>query len=267
MRLLLAALLVALPGLADAQTIVSAAPAAMLPAPVPLPPTPGLGLPLAPIGLPLADIALPLAPIGTPSPSTITRTPTRTVPAAGGRREPSRPRGLRHKGRPGAPGVVYVVPAYGWGLPGYPDAGAPEPVPENVATGTLWLDIEPRGAGEVYIDGYLAGTTMDVRGSMLLDAGVHRVEIRAAGYHPIGVGVRIEAGGVVTLRRALQPLAAPAAPPAAAPDIDEPPAANAVPIVRKPFYYIPGCYLGDVPPKDAGLAPTCDLNKMVVIQP
>ena len=39
------------------------------------------------------------------------------------------------------------------------------------------------------------------------------------------------------------------------------------PIARKPFYFIPGCYLGDVPPKDAGLPASCDQSKTVVVKP
>lgn len=145
-----------------------------------------------------------------------------------------------------------------------PAAAAEAPAP--AATGTLWLDIEPRGVGEVYVDGYLAGTTLDVRGSMELDAGAHQVEIRADGYQPVGVAVRIEPGGVVTLRRALQPNAVAPSPTAAPPPAAASPAA-ATPVARRPFYYIPGCYLGDVPPKDAGLPPGCDQSKTVVVRP
>ena len=119
-------------------------------------------------------------------------------------------------------------------------------------------------SGEVYIDGYLAGTTMDVRGSIPLDAGRHRIEVLAEGYEPVTVDVRLEAGGVVTLRRALKPVAAPAAP---APRTAEPPAAPAAPIPRKPFYFIPGCYLGDVPPTEVRLPASCDVSKATVIRP
>lgn len=255
MRLLIAALLVALPTLADAQTVTSEGSRRSQP-----PPQPSIGLPLAPIGLPLADITPTLAPIGTlPGP-----TDTRSTPDRAPGRQP-RGRGPQHKGRT-RPGAVYVVPYYGWGMSvaAAPGPAAAPPTAAPVSTGTLWLDIEPRGVGEVYVDGYLAGTTLDVRGSMELDAGAHQVEIRADGYQPVGVAVRIEAGGVVTLRRALRPLEVTPAPPpvaaAAAP-------AAATPIVRKPFYYIPGCYLGDVPPKDAGLPPGCDQSKTVVVRP
>jgi hypothetical protein len=257
MRLLLAALLVVLPSIADAQTTRSDGSRRSQP------PPPSNSLPLAPIGLPLPDITPTLAPIGLPAGPTETKSSPDRTPS----RQP-RQRGPHRRGHAG-PSVVYVVPAYGWGLP----AAAPAPVPTATAegaepTGTLWLDVEPRGVGEVYIDGYLAGTTLDVRGSMTLDAGRHRVEVRAEGYQPVGVDVRIEAGGAVTLRRTLQPAPATPEPPAAGPPATSPARPGApAPIPRKPFYYIPGCYLGDVPPKDAGLPPTCDPSKTVVVKP
>lgn len=259
MRLLFAVLLVALPSVADAQSAKSDGPRRGQP-----PPAPSIGLPLAPIGLPLADITPTLAPIGTlPGP-----TDTRSSPDRAPRRQP-RDRGPQRKGRNG-PGVVYVVPAYGWGMPVAP-AASPAAAPVAAApasSGTLWLDVEPRGVGEVYVDGYLAGTTLDVRGSIELAAGVHHVEIRAEGYQAVGVPLRIEPGGVVTLRRTLQPVvAAPEPPVAAAPAGPAAPSAARVPIPRKPFYHIPGCYLGDVPPKDAGLPPSCDQSKTVVVRP
>jgi hypothetical protein len=255
MRLLLAALLVALPSFADAQTATSGSRRSQ-------PPPPSIGLPLAPIGLPLADITPTLAPIGTPPGPTVTAT---SAPHRPDVRQP-RERGPHRQGRRG-PSVVYVVPAYGWGMTmgAAPSPPAAAEAPAPAATGTLWLDIEPRGVGEVYVDGFLAGTTLDVRGSMELDAGPHQVEIRADGYQPVGVAVRIEPGGVVTLRRALQPLAVTPSP-LPAPAASAAPVAPA-PIPRKPFYYIPGCYLGDVPPKDAGLPPSCDQSKTVVVRP
>jgi hypothetical protein len=258
MRLLLAALLIVLPSVADAQTATSDGSRRGRSQP---PPPPSNSLPLPPIGLPLADITPTLAPLGiAPGP-----TETKSVPDRGPSRPP-RQRGPHHRGRSG-PNVVYVVPAYGWGLPSMLPAPAPAPAAATEATGTLWLDIEPRGTGEVYIDGYLAGTTLDVRGSMTLDAGAHRVEVRADGYQPVGVDVRIEAGGAVTLRRTLQPLSAAPEPQAAALPADAPVQPAPAPIARKPVYYIPGCYLGDVPPKDAGLPPTCDPSKTVVVKP
>ena len=227
------------------------------------------GSTLPPIGMPLPEIGMPLPPIGLRLPP-LGLAPLEPVkaqrPGPGGerRRGPASPE--RRHGRRG-PGVVYVLPAYyPWWDEGAAAPGAP--LPEEAApTGTLWLDIEPRGVGEVYIDGYLAGTTMDVRGSIPLEAGRHRIEVLAEGYELVAVDVRLDAGGVVTLRRALKPLAAPAEPPARMAEPAAPPAAPAAPIPRKPFYFIPGCYLGDVPPTDARLPAGCDVSKATVIRP
>jgi hypothetical protein len=51
------------------------------------------------------------------------------------------------------------------------------------------------------------------------------------------------------------------APPAAAPDPAAPP------IARKPFYFIEGCYLGDVPPAEAKLPASCDPAKATIYWP
>ena len=106
------------------------------------------------------------------------------------------------------------------------------------------IDLEPRGVGEVYVDGYLVGTADDLRGAVTLDAGPHRIAVRAPGYEPLDVDVRIDAGRAITYRRVLQPVGAPPVA-AAAPE----------PIPRKPFYLIPGCYLGDVPPRTSSCRP------------
>ncbi len=254
MRFVVMALVVLLPGVADAQSRrVERAdpPAAVLP----------------PIGLPLPEIGLPLAAARAGASRDADR-----VEAA--HRPPYEGRPPRGKGRRGAD-VVYVVPAYPWlGAP-YPWAEYSEPFPsaplsadvpgaiveappavEEVPSGTLWLDLEPRGVGEVYVDGYLVGTADDLRGSVTLAAGPHRIAVRAPGYEPLEVDVRIDAGRAITYRRVLQPVGAPPAA-AAAPE----------PIPRKPFYLIPGCYLGDVPPQDVKLPAGCDPGKATVIHP
>lgn len=247
MRLLLTTLLVLLPGLADAQRH-------RPPAPEP----PASTLP--PIGLPLPQIGLRLAPIGLAPPVTSTT----SEPAASARRHHSRP--PSRKGRTG-PGVVYVMPAYPWdwygaAVPGTTDpAAAAEPVVTPVTAARLRLEVEPRGVAEIYVDGYFVGTADDRRDEVALEPGSHRVDIRAPGYESERVDVRLEAGESATLRRSLQREGgAPPLPRLA-------PATEPAPIARKPFYFIPGCYLGDVPPKDAGLPATCDQSKTVVVKP
>ena len=136
----------------------------------------------------------------------------------------------------------------------------PEPVAPPPPAATLRLEIEPSVA-EIYVDGYFIGTADDHRGEVALEPGSHRVDIRAVGYGPELIDVRIEPGVTATLRRSLQPEGGAAAMPPSSPGPDP------VPIARKPFYFIPGCYLGDVPPKDAGLPASCDQSKTVVVKP
>ena len=252
MRLLITTLLVFLPGLAEAQRH-------RPPAPEPPASTlPPIGLPLAPIGLPLPQIGLGLPPLGLAPAATSTGPDV----APGPHRQPSRP-GHR-KGRPGA-GVVYVLPAYMWD--GFyvgtaaPAVAAPEPVAPPPLLATLLLEVEPRGVAEIYVDGYFVGTAADRRGELALEAGSHRVDLRADGYEAERVDVRIEPGDVATLRRSLQRQAGGAVLP------PPEPAREPAPITRKAFYFIPGCYLGDIPPKDAGLPASCDQSKTVVVKP
>ena len=158
------------------------------------------------------------------------------------------------------------MPAYPWdwygaAVPGTTaPAAAAEPVVTQMAA-RLRLEVEPRGVAEIYVDGYFVGTADDRRDEVALEPGSHRVDIRAPGYESERVDVRLEAGDSATLRRSLQREGGAPPPPRSAP----PPAP--APIARKPFYFIPGCYLGDVPPKDAGLPASCDQSKTVVVKP
>ena len=233
------------------------------PTPTTSDPPPAVGA-LPPIGLPLAPIGLPLAPLGVAAGETPTQSPSSS---------PARPRRLERGNRSRSPrggsrgGAVYVVP-YFWSGPAAAMFGASSPAatptpaaPAAVATATLWLEVNPRGAVEIYVNGDFIGTA-DERNPVVLEPGRHRVELRAAGHETQSVDLRADPGASLTLRRTLEPL------PAAAPAPPDPtPAPPAVPVARKPFYFIPGCYLGDVPPKDAGLPASCDHSKTVVMRP
>ena len=247
MRVLSAVLLFALPAFANAQTPADARTSTL----------PPIGLALPPIGLPLAPIGL--APPG-PTPTISERPPARP-------REQSR-HGRQRPGRSG-PGVIYVVAAYGWSnasLEAAAAAPAPAavPAPAAPATGTLHLDLQPPPTGQLFLDGAYVGTLDALGTDLTLAAGTRQVEIRQPGYRPFTLTARIEEGRSLEYRGALEPAAAaaPAAP--AAPAAIQPPAA---PIARKPLYFIPGCYLGDVPPREAGLPPACDPNKAVTFKP
>ena len=117
--------------------------------------------------------------------------------------------------------------------------------------GRLILDIAPQTA-QIFAGGYYVGTSEDFsfgRGGGVLDAGFYRIDVSAAGYEPIAVDLRITSGQSVTYRAAMK--------------------AISTPLVVKPttFYLIPGCYMGNVPPKDAHLPASCDAGRAVTWNP
>jgi hypothetical protein len=93
---------------------------------------------------------------------------------------------------------------YGGYGAGSGDAGSYGAAP--LPRGSLKLKVDPKNA-EVYIDGYFMGTVDDFDGMfqhLELDAGPHRVEIRAIGYRTITFDVRIEPNDTITYRGVLQ---------------------------------------------------------------
>jgi hypothetical protein len=229
-------------------------------------PLPTIGLPLPTIGLPLSPIGLPLPPLGLPPrlDEQNNRTPRKRVPER-------RPKSRSHSRRPS---VVYVVPPYGWG--GWQlGAGAPtSDVPgvvvnpaQDSRAGALQLDVQPAASFQLYVDNYFVGTSNDVGNTLELEAGPHRVEIRAAGFKPHIFDTRVTAGRTMTYQAELEPLVTEQAP-AAEPDSA---AANPPPTeaARKPttIYFIPGCYLGNLPPEQLKLPAGCDLSLLQTHKP
>jgi hypothetical protein len=212
--------------------------------------------PLPPIGLPLPQIGLPLPPIGLPAAAVPRPSVNRPVP---GMRRPRRSAG-------------YLVPVYGWPYPydaaaasttpGPRDGSAarPEPQPQPLA-GRLRLDVDPRGDQQVYVDGYYVGTPEDFGAELDLESGPHSVEIQAPGYATLQVNVNIAPGRSITYRATLNATDAKPAPEAAVPSST--PVAPATPMTG---YFIPGCYIGNVPPQDAGLPASCDLDRVITIK-
>jgi hypothetical protein len=125
--------------------------------------------------------------------------------------------------------------------------------------GYLSLFVQPVTA-QIYVDGFFLGTIEDYRGvpGPLIDAGPHRVELRAVGYETAAFDIRIVAGGVVTLRDDLVLAGTPA--PASAPTR---PAGGR----GRTFYVIPRCYAGDTPPTPAHLPAGCDPAAMRTVLP
>jgi hypothetical protein len=150
--------------------------------------------------------------------------------------------------------MVVVTPdmfAFGSALPGpaRPEEVAPAPestVAPRTARGSLFLQVQPARV-QVFVDGYYVGTVDDfdgTPGALMLDAGAHVVELDDPAYEHVRFDVRIDSSQPIIYRREMSPASAqPAAP---------------LTSTSSPMYSIPGCYLGNVPPNDAGLPATCD---------
>jgi hypothetical protein len=92
----------------------------------------------------------------------------------------------------------YGYPVYGYGYGGY--SGRPY--------GGVRIDLPQRDA-EVYVDGYFVGTVDEFDGVLQqanIEAGPHRIEIRAPEYEPIVFDVNVEPGRTITYRASMRPL-------------------------------------------------------------
>jgi len=229
------------------------------------PTLPSIGLPLPPIGLPLPPIGLPLPPIGLPP---VSDTRPQVFDDHVSRDAENRPSQSGSSEFRSAPSLIFFVPAYGWGYPypgqiasppsSSPDTSPNDRKPERL-TGNLRLDMKPDGAVQVFVDGYYVGTRDDFNGELELDAGTHTIEIRAHGYETLTFDVKITPGRSITYRGELK----------SADDKPEPDGtrASVTPAGPTTFYYIPGCYLGNVPPKDVKLPATCDVSRLITRKP
>lgn len=175
-----------------------------------------------------------------------------------------RPRSYAHNYQPS---VVYVLPTYGYaGLPvtttyettpaqpAMPPA--PEPQVARVPLGALRLEVEPRESLQIFVDGVFVGTPADLGDDLEMTTGPHRIELRARGYKPQVFDVGIIEDRSITYRGTLDrdPAAVPAAP-------------IAKPGGSKTMYVIPGCYVGNVSPKEVSLPAGCDISKLTTISP
>jgi hypothetical protein len=144
--------------------------------------------------------------------------------------------------------VFYVPQPVAAPLP--PPAPEPRPVAPPMP-GRLILDIAPQTA-QIFAGGYYIGTAEDFsfgRGGGVLDAGVYRIDVSATGYEPIAIDLRVTSGQSVTYRATMKAIPTPLA------------------VAPTTFYLIPGCYMGNIPPKDAHLPDTCDLRRAVTWRP
>jgi len=168
--------------------------------------------------------------------------------------------------------VVYFLYDHSWGVaegarsatPGTVAAyAAPPAPPEEQATGILRLEIEPAGAGlQLYVDGAFVGAADDFNGELPLTAGRHTIEMRAPGYEAISLEANITEGRSITYRDTLARSSG-ALPPEPTPA----PRADTAPSAPSTFYFIPGCYMGNVPPSEVELPVGCDLSRLVTRTP
>ena len=121
----------------------------------------------------------------------------------------------------------------------------------------MHLDLQPGVDPQIYVDGYYVGMLSDVGGELTLDAGAHAIELREAGYEILRVDVRISPEGLITYRGELKPVSGADLPGPRADVAQSPPPPDVAPS-RTTIYVIPGCYVGNVPPKDARLPAGCD---------
>ena len=230
-------------------------------------PLPSIGLPLPQIGLPLPEIGLPLPPLGLP-PVPMERTPALDVQHR--RANSTRPAPeIEHQHRrfgqsaafPSARTVIYFVPTSGWP---YLEA-ATQPTARQAQkspAGRLRLELQPGVVPQIFVDGYYVGTLDDFNSELTLDAGPHQVEVRADGYETLGLNVKVSPDRPITYRGTLKRTGAAPAP------VPEAPAPPELPLpARATIYVIPGCYVGNVPPRDAGLPAGCDESRATAFTP
>lgn len=165
-----------------------------------------------------------------------------------------------------APTIVVFGSPYMWSDGAAPTPGVivppPAPAIEAVATGRLRFELHPTSV-QLFVDGDYVGTLDDVGAELELAAGTRRIEIRAPDYRTVVIDARIAPGRTITYRAALEPLS-----PAASADVPPDPTPEPrAPLPKQTFYFIPGCYLGNVPPHQVRLPPGCDVSRLITHTP
>ena len=122
--------------------------------------------------------------------------------------------------------------------------------------GHVSIDVLPTSA-QVFVDGQYVGLSYELGSGFTLEVGPHRLEFRADDYEPVSLDTTIEAGRAVTYEGTLVRRNAQQSEPS-------PARAASVP-VGMTIYFIPRCYLGNVPPTGVRLPAGCDISEMKVI--
>jgi hypothetical protein len=212
----------------------------------------------------LPPIGLGLPPIGL--------SPVVETPSTGPREAPGRGPGRgRRPGFKHVPTIVYFLPTTDWwpsgvsyatdeyrsGTTTFDPYVPPVADPPLRITGTLRMEMQPAGPHPTYIDGAYIGTLDDFHSELSLEPGRHTVEVRAPGFEPLTFDVSIQGGRIITYRGTLKSAALD---PSRDPRTElklEPPATPSV------IYFVPGCYLGNIPPAQLKLPEKCDLSKTI----
>ena len=143
-----------------------------------------------------------------------------------------------------------------FGYVSQPDSSSPaldRYMREREAAGYLRIDVEPDTA-QVYVDGFYVGTVADLRREgRAFDVGPHRVEIRADGYEPQTVELRIRANDTLVYRGTLSKR--------------EQRTEQRVAATPKTFYVIPRCYAGTSRPRAEQLPQGCRLANLRTVPP
>ena len=149
---------------------------------------------------------------------------------------------------------------FGIGYGGYapyetaPNAAQSSGIAPAADSGLVRLSGTP-GEAQVLVDSYFVGTLADIEAvrPLTIEAGPHRLEIRAPGYQSTAIDIRVTPHEMLTYRAALDRL------------LPTPPARVAAAGSTAPMYLIPNCYLGNVPPRANRLPPGCDVKRVQVL--
>jgi PEGA domain len=195
---------------------------------------------------------IPAVPMGLPSASLPDRTPQQPIPP---------PRSDVFLARPHTYVPRPFPPFYpGYGYAPYMVAPDTRDVMRHmqVQDGYLHLQMQPVTA-QVHVDGMYMGTVDDFRRLIPghpLEAGPHRIEVRAPGYTTATFDVRVRPNETISYRTDLESASG---------------NATVTPVVApgrpKTFYVVPGCYAGDKPPSSKQLPRGCDASKVRTIPP
>ena len=130
------------------------------------------------------------------------------------------------------------------------------------AVGTLRIQLDSGVDPQIYIDGYYVGLYSDaIGGELTVDPGAHTLELHEDGYEPLRVDIQVAQDAVVTYRAGLKSSEPPAAPVTETPRLLSPPPSPTT------IYVIPGCYVGNVSPREAMLPAACDPRDAIEFPP